>query len=164
MDRRCFVILCHLLRTIVGLTSTKVVDVEEMVAMFLHIVAHDVKNRVIQWEFMRSETFVDVRSNDPIGYKAFATDAAPDMDFQPIYMETWRTGRRQWRSNCTAIEYKNEQLNCIVEWPVLQCQDASQTNQEVVRQLEVVSKLTLMNRCRLMRILMRKRGRHESFP
>ncbi|TYK18621.1 putative nuclease HARBI1 [Cucumis melo var. makuwa] len=87
MDRRCFVILCHLLRTIVGLTSTKVVDVEEMIAMFLHIVAHDVKNRVIQWEFMRSETFVDVRSNDPIGYKAFATDAAPDMDFQPIYSQ-----------------------------------------------------------------------------
>uniref|UniRef100_A0A9I9E4A7 DUF8040 domain-containing protein n=1 Tax=Cucumis melo TaxID=3656 RepID=A0A9I9E4A7_CUCME len=37
MDRRCFAILCHLLRTIAGLTSTKVADVEEMVAMFLHI-------------------------------------------------------------------------------------------------------------------------------
>ncbi|KAA0039620.1 putative nuclease HARBI1 [Cucumis melo var. makuwa] len=33
---------------------TEVVDVEEMVAMFLHILAHDVKNRVIQREFMRS--------------------------------------------------------------------------------------------------------------
>ncbi|KAL4035615.1 hypothetical protein IC575_004318 [Cucumis melo] len=54
MDRRCFAILCHLLRTIAGLTSTEVVDVEEMVAMFLHILAHDVKNRVIQREFMRS--------------------------------------------------------------------------------------------------------------
>ncbi|KAL4011415.1 hypothetical protein IC575_028473 [Cucumis melo] len=54
MNRRCFAILCHLLRTIGGLTSTEVVDVEEMVAMFLHILAHDVKNRVIQREFMRS--------------------------------------------------------------------------------------------------------------
>ncbi|KAA0065893.1 retrotransposon protein [Cucumis melo var. makuwa] len=54
MDRRCFAILCHLLRTIAGLTSTEVVDVEEMVAMFLYILAHDVKNRVIQREFMRS--------------------------------------------------------------------------------------------------------------
>uniref|UniRef100_A0A9I9EAT3 DUF8040 domain-containing protein n=1 Tax=Cucumis melo TaxID=3656 RepID=A0A9I9EAT3_CUCME len=54
IDRRCFAILCHLLRTIGGLTSTEVIDVEEMVAMFLHILAHDVKNRVIQWEFMRS--------------------------------------------------------------------------------------------------------------
>uniref|UniRef100_A0A9I9EEI6 DUF8040 domain-containing protein n=1 Tax=Cucumis melo TaxID=3656 RepID=A0A9I9EEI6_CUCME len=54
MDRRCFAILCHLLRTIAGLTSTKVVDVEEMVAKFLHILAYDVKNRVIQREFMGS--------------------------------------------------------------------------------------------------------------
>ncbi|KAL0541693.1 hypothetical protein IC582_021748 [Cucumis melo] len=53
MDRRCFVILCHLLRTIAGLTSTEVVDIEEMVAMFLHILVYDVKNRVIQREFMR---------------------------------------------------------------------------------------------------------------
>uniref|UniRef100_A0A9I9E838 Retrotransposon protein n=1 Tax=Cucumis melo TaxID=3656 RepID=A0A9I9E838_CUCME len=53
MDRRCFAILCHLLRTIAGLTSTEVVDVEEMVAMFLHILAHNVKNRVILREFMR---------------------------------------------------------------------------------------------------------------
>uniref|UniRef100_A0A9I9EJ09 DUF8040 domain-containing protein n=1 Tax=Cucumis melo TaxID=3656 RepID=A0A9I9EJ09_CUCME len=45
MDQRCFAILCHLLRTIAGLMSMEVVDVEEMVAMFLHILAHDVKNR-----------------------------------------------------------------------------------------------------------------------
>ena len=42
MDRRTFSILCDLLRTIAGLTSTEIVDVEEMVAMFLHILAHDV--------------------------------------------------------------------------------------------------------------------------
>ncbi|KAL4021787.1 hypothetical protein IC575_020604 [Cucumis melo] len=45
---------CHLRGPFFGLTSTEVVDVEEMVAMFLHILAHDVKNRVIQREFMRS--------------------------------------------------------------------------------------------------------------
>ncbi|TYK19864.1 retrotransposon protein [Cucumis melo var. makuwa] len=54
MDRRTFVILCHLLQTVSGLSSTEVVDVEEMVAMFLHVLAHDVKNRVIQREFIRS--------------------------------------------------------------------------------------------------------------
>ncbi|KAL0553897.1 hypothetical protein IC582_007801 [Cucumis melo] len=54
MDRRCFAILCHLLRTIGELTSTEVVDVEEMVVMFLHILAHDVKNRVIQRVFLQS--------------------------------------------------------------------------------------------------------------
>ncbi|KAL0556029.1 hypothetical protein IC582_004534 [Cucumis melo] len=53
MDRRCFAILCHLLRTIDGLTSTEVVDNEEMVEMFLHVLAHDMKNCVTQREFMR---------------------------------------------------------------------------------------------------------------
>ncbi|KAA0047721.1 retrotransposon protein [Cucumis melo var. makuwa] len=36
MDRRTFAILCHLLRNMAGLSSTEIVDVEEMVAMFLH--------------------------------------------------------------------------------------------------------------------------------
>uniref|UniRef100_A0A9I9EC68 Retrotransposon protein n=1 Tax=Cucumis melo TaxID=3656 RepID=A0A9I9EC68_CUCME len=54
MDRRTFAILCHLLRNVAGLSSTEIVDVEEMVAMFLHVIAHDMKNRVIQREFVRS--------------------------------------------------------------------------------------------------------------
>ncbi|KAA0041773.1 retrotransposon protein [Cucumis melo var. makuwa] len=54
MDRRTFTILCHLLRNVAGLSSTEIVDIEEIVAMFLHVLAHDVKNRVIQQEFVRS--------------------------------------------------------------------------------------------------------------
>ena len=54
MDRQTFAIPCHLLRNVAGLSSTEIVDVEEMVAMFLHVLAHDVKNRVIQREFVRS--------------------------------------------------------------------------------------------------------------
>ncbi|KAA0062787.1 retrotransposon protein [Cucumis melo var. makuwa] len=53
MDRRTFAILCHLLRNVAGLSSTEIVDVEEMVAMFLYVLAHDVKNCVIQREFVR---------------------------------------------------------------------------------------------------------------
>ena len=34
------------------LVGTKVIDVEEMVAMFLHILVHDVKNQMIQIEFI----------------------------------------------------------------------------------------------------------------
>ncbi|KAA0066981.1 retrotransposon protein [Cucumis melo var. makuwa] len=53
MDRQKFAILCHLLRTVSGLSSTEIVDVEEIVAMFLPVLAHDVKNHVIQREFVR---------------------------------------------------------------------------------------------------------------
>ncbi|KAL4030904.1 hypothetical protein IC575_009158 [Cucumis melo] len=53
MDRRCFVILCYLLRTTVELVRTKVINVVEMIAMFLYILTHDVKNGMIQKEFVR---------------------------------------------------------------------------------------------------------------
>ncbi|TYK01340.1 putative nuclease HARBI1 [Cucumis melo var. makuwa] len=46
MDRRTFVILCHLLRTVAGLSLTEIVDVEEMVAMFLHILMTYIKVNV----------------------------------------------------------------------------------------------------------------------
>ncbi|KAL4011826.1 hypothetical protein IC575_028889 [Cucumis melo] len=35
----------------------------------------------------RTESFADVGSNDPTGYEPFATDAAWDMDFQPMYSQ-----------------------------------------------------------------------------
>ncbi|KAL4028537.1 hypothetical protein IC575_011734 [Cucumis melo] len=132
----------------------------------------------------RAESFVNIGSNDPAGYDAFAADTAPDTDFLPMYSQGLnmspddlmgtRTLRVSERRNVSsgskrkhpghatdsgdivhiAIEYGNEQLNHIVEWPVLQRQDASQTRQEVAQQLEVIPELTLMDRCRLMRILM----------
>ncbi|KAA0040596.1 retrotransposon protein [Cucumis melo var. makuwa] len=44
MNRRTFAILCHLLRTVAGLSSTEIVYVEEIVVMFLHVLMHDMKN------------------------------------------------------------------------------------------------------------------------
>ncbi|KAA0036814.1 retrotransposon protein [Cucumis melo var. makuwa] len=50
----------HRIRTVADLSSTEIVDVEEMVAMFLNVLAvlvHDVKNCVIQREFGISYVF-----------------------------------------------------------------------------------------------------------
>ncbi|TYK15304.1 retrotransposon protein [Cucumis melo var. makuwa] len=114
----------------------------------------------------RAKSFADVGSNNPVGYDAFVADATPDTDFPPMYSQGLNMspddlmGTRITRVNSgdivsTTIEYENEQLNRIAEWPVLQRQDASQTRQEVVRQLEAIPELTLMDRCSLMCILMR---------
>lgn len=54
MDRHTFSILCSMLRTFGRLRDTRNVYVEEMVAMFLHILAHHEKNRCIQDRFLRS--------------------------------------------------------------------------------------------------------------
>ena len=54
MYRATFDRLCHMLDTIGGLKPTRHMLVDEQVSMFLHILAHHVKNRVIQFEFGRS--------------------------------------------------------------------------------------------------------------
>jgi hypothetical protein len=53
MDRHSFHRLCDMLKTTNRLSATRNMNVEEMVAMFLHII-HDVKNRVIKRQFARS--------------------------------------------------------------------------------------------------------------
>ena len=54
MCRAMFDRLCSMLDTIGGLKPTKNMLVNEQVAMFLHILAHHTKNRVIQFQFGRS--------------------------------------------------------------------------------------------------------------
>ena len=64
MDRRAFHVLCDMLKGVGKLEPSKNMSVEEMVAMFLHIIAHDVKNRVVKRQFMRSQETVSRRFND----------------------------------------------------------------------------------------------------
>ncbi|XLR04434.1 hypothetical protein S83_070632, partial [Arachis hypogaea] len=55
MDRRTFHALCNMLKEVERLEPSRNMGVEEMVAMFLHIIAYDVKIRVIKRQFVRSE-------------------------------------------------------------------------------------------------------------
>ncbi|XP_062080258.1 protein ALP1-like [Humulus lupulus] len=54
MNRKAFSNLCIMLETRGGLKASKYLQVDEQVAMFLHVIAHHVKNRVIRFRFMRS--------------------------------------------------------------------------------------------------------------
>lgn len=54
MDRSCFDKLCHVLVAKGGLVTTRNVTVLEIVAFFLHTLAHDLKNRTIGVVFTRS--------------------------------------------------------------------------------------------------------------
>ncbi|XP_048497872.1 protein ALP1-like [Beta vulgaris subsp. vulgaris] len=53
-DIRCFDKLCSILQSRGGLKTTRYVTVKEIVALFLHILAHDLKNRTMQSIFARS--------------------------------------------------------------------------------------------------------------
>jgi len=54
MHRATFDTLCCMLTDVGGLRPSKNMLVDEQVAIFLHILAHHVKNRVIQYNFGRS--------------------------------------------------------------------------------------------------------------
>ena len=54
MDRRAFGILCRMLREHGNLRRTKNMDIEEMVAMFLIIISHEEKNRIMRRLYARS--------------------------------------------------------------------------------------------------------------
>ena len=47
MNRHSFYILCEMVRDIRGLTSTRYMSLEEIVAMFLSTLAHQFKNRTV---------------------------------------------------------------------------------------------------------------------
>ncbi|GLT76808.1 hypothetical protein SLA2020_484460 [Shorea laevis] len=54
MDRYAFNNLCNMLVARGGLKDTKHMLVDEQVAMFLHIIAHHIKNRIVKHKFRRS--------------------------------------------------------------------------------------------------------------
>ncbi|QHO07235.1 uncharacterized protein DS421_14g461870 [Arachis hypogaea] len=64
MDRCAFHALCNMLKRVGRLEPSRNMGVEEMVAMFLHIIAHDVKIRVIKRQFVRSEETISRQFND----------------------------------------------------------------------------------------------------
>lgn len=54
VDRNTFERLCQILRELGGLSDVRYVSVEEQVVVFLSILAHHKKNRVVGFSFQRS--------------------------------------------------------------------------------------------------------------
>ncbi|KAL8462888.1 hypothetical protein ACS0TY_033770 [Phlomoides rotata] len=54
MNKDCFNRLCYLLRSLRGLRDTRYVSISEQVAIFLTVLSHHTKNRVIKHSFQRS--------------------------------------------------------------------------------------------------------------
>ncbi|XP_012855515.1 PREDICTED: uncharacterized protein LOC105974902 [Erythranthe guttata] len=54
MDINAFVKLCYLLQHVGGLEHSRFVSVHEQVALFLQVLAHHKKNRIVSYDFKRS--------------------------------------------------------------------------------------------------------------
>ncbi|KAF8660922.1 hypothetical protein HU200_057352 [Digitaria exilis] len=67
MDRRCFWTFCSLVRDTGGLRDTRNVNVEEMVAMFLHVLAFDERIRSMRTDYQRSQETISHHFNNVLG-------------------------------------------------------------------------------------------------
>jgi hypothetical protein len=93
MDIRSFRLLCGLLRTEGKLKEDGLVSVEEQVAMFLHILAHHSKNRVIKFLFKRSGQTVSKYFNSVLNGVIRLHEillSAPDPVLEDCSDERWK--------------------------------------------------------------------------
>ncbi|PPD70662.1 hypothetical protein GOBAR_DD32456 [Gossypium barbadense] len=98
MNRAAFFKLCEMLESIGGLKSTRFMLVDEQVAMFLHIISHHLKNRVIKHHFRRSEETVSRAFHSVLN----AVIRLQDVLFkkpEPITADSSDT-RWKWFKNC----------------------------------------------------------------
>ncbi|KAL6624579.1 hypothetical protein ACP70R_031900 [Stipagrostis hirtigluma subsp. patula] len=98
MDRRCFWTLCSLVTEIGGLRATRNVTVEEMVAMFLHVLAYDEKSRSMRTDYQRSQETISRHFNNVLAavlklWRVLLKSA------QPI-PENCKDERWKWFKNC----------------------------------------------------------------
>ena len=64
MDRRTFDLLCEMVSDVGGLKGTKNMSLEEIVALFLYVLAHHKKNRTISLLFLRSGETISRQFNN----------------------------------------------------------------------------------------------------
>ncbi|KAF7808344.1 protein ALP1-like [Senna tora] len=98
MCRAKFDRLCGMLTTIGALTPTKNMLVDEQVAMFLNILAHHVKNRVIQFEFRRSGESIS-RTFNRVLTCIMRLGRVLLKTLEPIPQDS-TNGRWKWFKNC----------------------------------------------------------------
>ncbi|PPD85537.1 hypothetical protein GOBAR_DD17528 [Gossypium barbadense] len=98
MNRTAFFKLCEMLESIGGLKSSRNMLVDEQVTMFLHIISHHLKNRVIKHHFRRSRETVSRAFHSVLN----AVIRLQDVLFkkpEPITADSSNT-RWKWFKNC----------------------------------------------------------------
>ncbi|GLT25958.1 hypothetical protein SLA2020_010560 [Shorea laevis] len=98
MNRAAFNRLCDLLRTEGKLKNSGSVSVKEQVAMFLYILGHDKKNRVIKLDFIRSGETVSRHFNKVLNAVIKCSESLTSMP-EPV-LEGCTDGKWKWFKNC----------------------------------------------------------------
>ncbi|KAL5172258.1 hypothetical protein HKD37_16G045047 [Glycine soja] len=85
LSKNAFFNLCRILQEKGGLVRTRNVPTTEAVSMFLHILAHNLKYRVVQFSYYRSKETISRQFNDVL--RAVMKVSKDYLNFQPCTLE-----------------------------------------------------------------------------
>eukprot|EP00256_Glycine_max_P070913 XP_025985508.1 protein ALP1-like [Glycine max] len=98
LSKNAFFNLCRILQEKGGLLRTRNVPTTEAVAMFLHILAHNLKYRVVQFSYCRSKETISRQFNDVL--RAVMKVSKDYLNFQPCTLEGAEANKWRWFERC----------------------------------------------------------------
>ncbi|KHN04730.1 Putative nuclease HARBI1, partial [Glycine soja] len=98
LSKNAFFNLCRILQEKGGLVRTRNVPTTEAVAMFLHILAHNLKYRVVQFSYCRSKETTSRQFNDVL--RAVMKVSKDYSNFQPCALEGAEANKWRWFERC----------------------------------------------------------------
>ena len=101
VSKSAFLKLCKILQERGGLVRTKNILITEAVAMFLHILAHNLKYRVIQFSYYRSKETISRQFNNVL--RAIMKVSKDYLKFHTYNLEGLDASRWRWFEVCLLI-------------------------------------------------------------
>ncbi|KAL5150035.1 hypothetical protein HKD37_13G036744 [Glycine soja] len=98
LSKNAFFNLCRILQEKGGLVRTRNVPTTEAISMFLHILAHNLKYRVVQFSYCRSKETISRQFNDVL--RAVMKVSKDYLNFQPCTLEGAEANKWRWFERC----------------------------------------------------------------
>ena len=105
LSKKSFFNLCRILQEKGGLVRTRNVPTTEAVTMFLHILAHNLKYRVVQFSYCRSKETISRQFNDVL--RAVMKVSKDYLNFQPCTLEGAEANKWRWFEVSLSIVRRN---------------------------------------------------------
>ncbi|KHN15618.1 Putative nuclease HARBI1, partial [Glycine soja] len=98
LSKNAFFNLCRILQERGGLVRTRNVPTPKAIVMFLHILAHNLKYRVVQFSYCRSKETISRQFNDVL--RVVMKMSKDYLNFQPCALEGAEVNKWGWFERC----------------------------------------------------------------
>ena len=114
VSKSAFKSLCKVLQEKGGLVQTKQVTIEEAVAMFLHILAHNLKYRVIKFAYYRSKETISRQFNSVL--RAMMKISKDYLKYHPCLLSGSDKNKWKWFEVLPKLIYILAYFSCSSRW------------------------------------------------